>query len=106
MELECYKKEVMEVAKNVLEVISKGKSKEIKNGEPLMIEFARHGENYFNDNKVKFMVVGRASGKTKKPHLAVTEYTAEGCSINEKKIEKCFNEYYYETDHLSWIHRK
>ncbi len=106
MTKECYKKEVLEVAKNVLKIVAESNSKEIKNNEKLMIEFARHGENYFKDNKVKLMIVGRASGKTEKPHLNVTEYDSGKCSINEKKIETCFNEYYYEMEPLRWIHKK
>jgi len=109
MTKECYEKRVLEIAKIAFENIAKSKAKEVKAGNPqLFIEFARHGENYFSNNKVKLMVVGRASGKFKKEkvNLAVTEAGAGGYIINEKKIEECFNEYYNEEDNLSWIHRK
>lgn len=104
MEFESYKYNVIEIAKNAFDDVMKNKSDEINNSRPLMIEFARHGENYFNDNKVKLMIVGRASGTTKKPHLTVTKYDTGKCTISEKKIADCFEEYYYED--LGWIHKK
>jgi len=106
MKFEEYKESVLTIAKSTLESVVQGKSKEVKEKHPLMIEFARHGEKYFSDSKVKLMVVGRASGKTEKVHLTVTEFNSEKCVINEKKIEDCFNEYYYEPASLNWIHKK
>lgn len=115
MEFMNYKEQVLSVAKNAFERIVDGKFEEIKEiredkeGEKsLMFEFARYGENYFQNDGVRLMVVGRATGKFRqaKTHLAVVKQGDNGIYISEEQIEKCFNDYHYDEEHLGWIHRK
>jgi len=115
MEFMSYKEKVLSVAKNAFERIINGKFKEIKeiredkeNEKSLIFEFARYGENYFQNDGVRLMVVGRAAGKFKRPKvgLAVIKQGSNGINISEEQIEKCFNEYHYEEKALSWIHKK
>ena len=115
MEFMGYKEQVLSVAKNAFERIVDGKFKEIKEiredkeGErSLMFEFARYGESYFQSDGVRLMVVGRATGKFRqaKTHVAVVKQGDNGIYISEEQIEKCFNDYHYDEEHLGWIHRK
>lgn len=117
MEYTEYRDKVIELGKEAFDAILNRKRKpcEIKDKTPLMIEYARHGENYFNlkNDDVKFMVVGRAPGLFHKGNGKERELVGKiDCSVidyitnaaNSAKIEHCFDVHYNEEEHLSWIH--
>lgn len=115
MEFSSYKEKVLAIAEKAFERVVEGDSKEIKeirednaNKKSLIFEFARYGENYFQNDGVRLMVVGRATGKFKQPkdYLAVIKQGSNGVYVSEEQIEKCFNDYHYDGEHLSWIHKK
>ena len=119
MEYPEYRNKVIELGEEAFNAILNRKRKpcEIKNKTPLMIEYARHGENYLNlgNDDVKLMVVGRAPGsfckdkneeknKVGKIECNVIDYTISAPDTN--KVKYCFDTHYYEEDHLSWIHKE
>lgn len=98
-----YKEKVIKIGCLAFEDIIKYCTDEIKSKTPLMIEYARHGENYLDNDKVKLMVVGRAPGNFgEKTKCSVIDYNS--MTYNEKTIEYCFSEHYYEKEKLNWIH--
>ncbi len=106
MEYTEYRDKVIESGKEAFEAVIKGQPEEITNKTPLMIEYARHGKNYFNinDNDIKLMVVGRAPGNFgEKTTCSVINY--DNMTVDKNTIEHCFDVHYKEEDHLSWIHR-
>lgn len=108
MEYTEYRDKVIESGKEAFDAILNRKRKpcEIKDKTPLMIEYARHGDNYFNldNDKVRFMVVGRAPGNFgAKTDCSVINY--DNMTVDKNTIEHCFDVHYNEDDHLSWIHR-
>ncbi len=108
MEYTEYKNKVIKSGEEAFNAILNRKCKpfEIKNKTPLMIEYARHGENYFNlnENVVRFMVIGRAPGNfEEKTDCGVINH--ENMTVDKNIIEHCFDVHYNEEDPLSWIHR-
>ena len=113
MDFENYRKNVIEKGEAAFKFILSSPQKpcEIQKKESLMIEYARHGENYLNlkDNEIKFMVVGRAPGKfDAKKSCSVINY--DNMTTNVNAIEHCFAVHFYEKEqcnikeNLSWIH--
>lgn len=103
MDILHYRKRVIEVGAVAFEDIIRCCPDEILMETPLMIEYARQGDNYFNNGKVRLMVVGRAPGVFgEKTDCSVIDY--KSMSVDEKVIEHCFDVHYDEDQHLSWIH--
>ena len=103
MEYSEYRDKVIEAGEAALNAVTESQTKEIKTKTPLMIEYARHGENYKNSNKVRFMVVGRAAGRfDKKSDFSVIDYN--NITVDKSVIEYCFDEQ-HNKDHLEWIHK-
>ena len=103
MDFKGYREMVIEEGKKAFDGIIKEQPEEITNKTPLMIEYARYGNNYENNHNVKFMVVGRAAGKfEEKSSFSVINY--DNLTIDNNIIETCFDEQ-HNNDHLEWIHK-
>ncbi len=114
-EFEKYKKNVInlgeEALRNIIEAKPRLRTSTLNRN--FIIEYARKGENYSSNNKIRFMVVGRAAGafgeyeneKYAKHHLSVLKNDNSSWEVDKKQIEECFDEY-YERDHMDWIHHE
>ncbi len=104
MDFQTYKENIIQLGKETFEAVIAGQPDEITTKTPLMIEYARHGENYFNlNNNVKFMIIGRAPGKFgEKSDCSVINY--DNMTADKNTIDHCFDVHYNEEKHLSWIH--
>lgn len=103
MEFTEYRDKVIEAGEAAFNNVAKGQTDEIRTKTPLMIEYARHGENYKIGNKIRFMVVGRAAGRfDEKADFSVIDYN--DITVDKSVIEYCFDEQ-HNKDHLEWIHK-
>lgn len=102
--MEIYKEKVIKAGEIAIQNVIEQKPKAIKNKEPLMIEYARYGKDYFQNNKIKFMVVGRAPGgfKNKNDCNVMIESDNNIYSFDREKISYCFDVHCKEG--LNWIH--
>lgn len=100
-----------EALKNVIDTKPRLRASTLN--ENFVVEYARKGENYFSNNPIRLMVVGRVAGlfgksedgKFAKHHLSTLKNNNGKWEVDKEQIERCFKEY-YEKDNMDWIHHE
>ena len=109
---ENYRKNVIDLGEEALKSIieTKPRLRASTLDKNFIIEYARKGESYSSNNKIRFMVVGRTAGKFgevedgkyAKYNLSILKNNNEIRNVDREKIEECFDN--YSEEKIDWIH--